>query len=502
MTGSVLRRALALGLLALLGGCDSAPPLIPWDGSTRRDAGVREDSGPLPRVDSGTDAGPPPSALVRFVHAAPGAPIVDFRAGGRRVVQDVYYRSATPYRRVAAGSGVLAAFDMDAPESEIARVERAFEDGARYLAILHAPAGAPEIVVVEDTEPSAEGTSVRVVNATEDAATLDVDLDGEGRVPEVEGIERGAISAWMEVGRVRPVVSLSSGSVEPFTLTEEVVPWVQDRALLVIVGRPNAARPSAPEGLSILLVLGATVDASPFFVLRPDPRLAILQASPLLGASSVEVHPNSGADAIAVAEGMQFGDFVETTAPPGRSFVVFQPPDVFFGPQVIVDLLAGHRYLMVTRGDPDQWGPARFDGEVIREGLEGDRFVVVHASPDAPGPARFYTEDGSSFAPIAGLAPLSFGERGPVRGVALDPSARVGIAREDRTTPNVWFDAPQDVGARGYLVVAGSYFAEADARDALRALWVWAPVDGAWSSAAVVRDASSGPLPDEAPPEE
>lgn len=503
-TRTMLRLALLrlTGAALLLAGCDGGPPLIPPDPDAGpRDGGLRADSGPLPRVDAGTDGGPPPSALVRFVHAAPGTPTLDLRADGRTVAHDVYYRSASPYRAVGVGEVTLAAFDAADPEgAPITSIDGVFEDGVRYVAVVHDPADAPPTLwVVEEGEPTVGGLAVRVLNATHDTASLDVDLDGDERALEVDDLAAGAASDWVGVGALRPVVT--AGASEPFTLTTDVQPWLRERALLVITGRPTSARPSELAGLSIVLVLEATETASPFFVLRPDPRLAILQASPRLGPSVVTVRPNSGESELVVASALAFGALVETVAPPGTSSVQFQPPDVFFGPSVQVDLLPGHRYLLVTRGDPDRWGPDRFGGELIREAQEGDRFVVVHASLDAPGPARFYSED-TAFAPIAQLDALSYAQRSAGRGVPIDPSQRLGLAREDRTAPNVWFDAPATVGTRGFLVLGGSYFAASDARDVLTAFWVWAPVGERWSLSAVPRDASSGPLPDEAPPAE
>lgn len=504
-----MNRALTLFMLAALAlaACDG-PPMIPReDASTPEpDGGTPEvDSGPLPTVDGGTDAGPPPAALVRFVHVAPGTPSVSFRASGHLVAPDVYYRAATPYRRVATGEGSLSAVDDDgATLAESASED--FEDGARYVAVLVDPADAdPTITIARETDPTVtDPLAVRVLNAT-DGATLDVDLDGSLRAIEVDDLAAGAWSDWIGLAEgvaLRPVVASDAVGTEPFSIAEAVQPWVAEatRALVVVAGRPLDALPSETEGLSIVLVLDATAEASPSFILRPDPRLGILQASPRLATSHVYADPSSGGDRTEIVPAIAYGDFVEAIVPPGRSFVNFVPEGELWGPQVNVDLLPGHRYFMVTRGDPASWGDDRFGAEVVRDAIEGDRFVVIHASPDAPT-VRWYAETApSTYTALDQIAPMPYAERTAARGVALDPAQRLAIAREDRTEPNVWFEVPRSSPARGFVVLAGSYLADASLPQAITTFWVDAPARGAWSATRTTTLPGSGPLPDEIPP--
>ncbi|MCZ7683015.1 MAG: DUF4397 domain-containing protein [Sandaracinaceae bacterium] len=499
------RARFALSTLLFFAGCDG-PPIIPTpDAGGDPDAGSPEtDAGPLPTVDGGTDAGPLPAALVRFLHVAPGTGIVSFHASGRLAAPDVYYRAATPYRRVAPGEAVVSAVDESG--AAIAESDSAtLEDGARYVAVLvDPPDGEPAITLAQETDPTtSEPLAVRVLNATD--ATLDVDVDGEGSEPDVPALESSAWSAWIglrEAGELRPLVA--AGEAEPFSITEPVQPWVEASAsaLLVLAGRPSDALPSEPEGLSILLVLEATEEASPFFVLRPDPRLAILQASPDLAPAQVYAEPSSGGDRVDLARSIGHGELLEATMPPGRSYVGFVPEGELWGPQIGVDLLPGHRYLMVTRGDPGSWGDDRFGAAVVRDALEGDRFAVLHAAPDAPG-LRFYEEaTAGTFTPLTQIAPLAYGERTAARGVELDASRALALSREDHTEPHVWFEVPRSPGVRGFAVAAGSYFADPAARDGLAIFWVWAPARGAWTATRSAALPGSGPLPGELPPEE
>lgn len=498
------RARFALSALLVLAGCDG-PPIIPTpDAGGDPDAGSPEpDAGPLPTVDGGTDAGPPPAALVRFLHVAPGEGAVSFRASGRLVAPDVYYRAATPYRRVAPGEVVLSAVDASGTiaESEAATLE----DGARYVAVLvDPPGGEPLITVTEELAPtSSEPMAVRVLNATD--ATLDIDVDGQGREPDAPALAPSAWSAWIglrEGAALRPIVG--GDDVDPFSITEAVLPWLEPSAsaLLVVAGRPSDALPSEPEGLSILLVLEATEEVSPSFVLRPDPRLALLQASPEVEGARLRVESSAGGERVDLVESVTFGELLEVTVPPGRSYFEFVPDGELWGPQVNVDLLPGHRYLMVTRGDPSSWGEDRFEAVVVRDALEGDRFAVLHASPDAPA-VRFFAETSAgTFALLPQIAPLAYGERTAARGVELDASRALAVAREDRDEPHVWFEAPESPGARGFAVLAGSYFADPERGGGITTFWVRAPARGAWSATRSAALPGSGPLPEELPPEE
>ena len=500
-----MKVVLALSLLLVLTACDGAPLIPPEEDASvpESDAGPVRDGG-LPRVDAGADGGPPPAALVRLIHAAPGVPAVDLRAAERRLAPDVYYRAATPYARVAPGEVALAVTSEEG-ETIAASAPQPLADGARYLAILMAPPGEDlRLMVLEESAPPAtELLSVRVVNATHETPTLDLDLDGAPRELEVDDLAAGAASDWIAIDPsvLRPAVL--AGEVEaPFTITAEVAPWLAatDRAIVVVVGRPIAARPSEIEGLSLIVVLEATESASPAFILRPDPRLAILHSAPRLPTVSASASHASGGDPIPLAETFAYGELIEATLAPGQSYVSFLPEGALFGPQVSVDLLPGHRYLLITRGDPERWGDERFEGTLVRDAIEGDAFVIANASPDTPGAMRWYTEAASAWTAVEGLHPMEYGGRSVARGVAIDPALRLGVAREDRSAPNVSFDAPASPGARGFAVLAGSYFAAADAPDAQALFFVWAPEDGAWTVERIAPSAGSGPLPDEPPP--
>lgn len=491
--------ALLFALFFGLFGCDE-PPLLPSDASIGEpdsgpsDAGPPPDA-PLPKVDAGTDAGPPPAALVRLLHVAPGHPTVDLFAQDHITLFDVYYRAATPYARIPVGAGVLSVKDASTPEGEplATSAEHPFEDGARYLALLSAKDGEPTLEVFEESAPDAgEPFSVRVLNATHDTATLDVDLDGEPTELEAGELEAGAWSDWiaLEPAALRPMV-LSADDAEPFTIDGTVAPWLTevDQALLVVAGRPVDARPSDAEGLSLVLVLEATETASPFFILRPDPHLTILQASPALPTSEVAANPSSGAATIAIAPALGYGELVTARLPPGRSFVRFTPEGELFGQQDSADLLPGHRYLMVTRGTPN--GSPRFEATVVREAIEGDGFVLINASPDSPEPVRWYTETApdswTALDPI-----MAYGERSVARGIALDPTQRLGVAQADASSPELSFVAPSSAQPRGFVVLADAIAAEDADEDALTAFWVWAPPGQPWTH---TRAELSAPLP-------
>ncbi len=492
-----MKRALVLLALAAT-ACDGAPVIpMPDAGSPTPDAGpIEHDAGPLPRVDGGTDAGPPPAALVRFVHAAPGTETVSFRASGFLAAPDVYYRAATPYRRVSAGEGVLTAVTGAAVVAESER--HAFEDGAHYVAVLIDPSDAePTIAITEEAEPAGDDPiALRVLNATDGA--IDVDVDPDARGAEITELAEAEWSEWVglaDASALRPVVG-----DEPFSITMPIQPWVAEatQALLVVTGRPSSALPSETEGLSILLVLDASEEASPFFVLRPDPRLAILQASPRLPTSAVWADPSSGGARVDLAPAIAYGEFIERTMPPGPSFVSFVPEGELWGPQVNVDLLAGHRYLLVTRGDPGSFGDDRFEGELVRDAIEGDRFVVIAAASDAPALRWFAETAPDTYTAIDALASLPYGQRTAARGIVLDPAQRLAVARDDRSEPNVWFEAPT-VGPRGFVVLTGSYFADPSAPDALTTYWIDAPARAEWSASRAAALPGSGPLPDELP---
>jgi hypothetical protein len=210
---------------------------------------------------------------------------------------------------------------------------------------------------------------------------------------------------------------------------------------------------------------------------------------------SVSASPASGGDPIPIAEAFGYGELIEATLPPGSSFISFLPEGALFGPQASADLLAGHRYLMITRGDPESFGPGRFEATLVRDAIEGSGLVVMNASPDTPGAMRWYSEGaGSLWTPIDALLPMEYGGRSVARGVAVDAGAPLGVAREDRSTPNVFFAAPSAAGDRGFAILAGSYFAASDAPDAQALFWVWATAGFAWTVERIAPSAGSGTL--------
>lgn len=500
-----MKRALVAFLVPLLVSACDDPPTIPEHDAgpdAGPDAGSAPTDGGLRTVDSGTDAGPPPAALVRFVHAAPDAPTVSFHASDYLVAPGVYYRGATPYVRVRAGEGVLAAVDAD--EATVAQSgTHNFEDGARYVATLIDPPDAePTIAVERETEPSgSDPLSVRVLNAT--GRALDVDVDGQGAEPEVDDLAPGAWSDWIglpESSSLRPIVT--AAETEPFSIVDALRPWVDAsaRALLVVTGRPDEVLPSETEGLSIVLVLDASEDASPVFVLRPDPRIAILQASPALATAQVWADPSTWSERHDIAPAIAYGDFVETRLPPGAYFVGFATEDQPWGVTVRAEFIGGHRYLLVTRGNPESYDADRWGAFIVRDAIEGDRFVVLHASPDAPT-LRWYAETApGTFTPLEQFEPLAFGQRSHARGIELDAAQALAVAREDRSEPNVWFEVPSPAPARGFVVLAGSYLAGPSAADGITMFYVDAPARGPWSVTRVAATPESGPLPDELPP--
>jgi hypothetical protein len=321
--------------------------------------------------------------------------VLDVYANGRISAFDVHYRTATLYVRVPAGTGVISVTAADEPpENAIATSdELTFEDGARYLALLVQPTDSePELrIFAEDDPPEPGSFAVRVIGATDDVPAINLDLDSDPTLVEVEGLAPWTATDWIPIDpfALRPAMVLAKGAVELFTIDDVVGSWLgeTDRALFVVVGRPSSSLPSRVDGVSILVVLPPPTESSnPYFVLRPDPRLAVLHATPRLAPS--EVAAVAGSVEVPMASALAFGELAEAIVPPGGVGLRFTPEGELFGPWLSIDLVAGQRYLAVVRPDPNEWDPDRVGVTLIRHAIDENAFVVVDSSLDTPGAIR------------------------------------------------------------------------------------------------------------------
>ena len=172
------RRTARLGLVlaALLGAASC--------GSEPQEQQVRT------RTEQGQSTAPPgtvaeqrDNALVRTLHAIPGAPPADLFAGETKIFDSVAYKTVTPYREVADDDLTLRARNAGSEATaSVAEQRFNFEGGLHYTVIALPPNNGDSpgrlLVLADNLAPPPEGKArVRAVQASPDAGELDVYLD-------------------------------------------------------------------------------------------------------------------------------------------------------------------------------------------------------------------------------------------------------------------------------------------------------------------------------------
>lgn len=164
-------------------------------------------------------------ALVRVIHAVPGAAGVDVFADDTKVFTNVAYKSVTPYKELSDDRHTFkirpAGKDTVEP---LAENSEGLSGGKHYTVVAMADAaGKPTLYVYNDNiTPTSGKAEVRVIHAAADAGEVDVYAkEGDKKL----------------FGGVNALKETSYTSVDPMTATIEVRPEGKTNSVLTL---PNA----------------------------------------------------------------------------------------------------------------------------------------------------------------------------------------------------------------------------------------------------------------------
>jgi hypothetical protein len=184
-------------------------------------------------TNAGTSTAPPAkeaekhdAALVRFIHAVPGAAGVEVFASDTKVFNNVAYKSVTPYKELPDTRQTFRVRPAGQDSAQpLAENSEGLSGGKHYTVVAMADTNLkPTLYVYNDnlTVPSSGKASVRVINASPDVGEVDVYAK--------EGNKKlfGGVNALKET---------SYTDIDPMTATLEVRPAGKNNAVLTM---PNA----------------------------------------------------------------------------------------------------------------------------------------------------------------------------------------------------------------------------------------------------------------------
>jgi hypothetical protein len=438
--------------------------------------------------------GPPPAtgtATLRVVHASPDAPAVDIYAEGLAtpLFTDLAYGSATEYVEVDEGTYNIQIRAAGAPASEAP----AFETGDLQLmdgdvitavaaGLLASQDAADRFRVLPLAEafdmPASGYARVRVVHASPDAPTVDVDVGDDGSA-EITGLARfantGASGVDLPAGTLLSVGILAGGDrVTGFTLPA-LPAGVEIFAIATgLVGQSDIGAEDAFQ----LLAIGE--DGSAGFVPQDPPvadsaMMRIVHASP--DAPAVDIYVEG--KVLPAISALSYGDASAYLTVPATSlnFQVRAHPSAVTDPVVYetggLALSADQEITAVAAGFLGSTDTAdEFRVLPLLEGFgpaASTRVRIVHASPDAPTVDIDVGDDGSS--EITGLA--RFADTG-AEGVVL-PSGealQVGVVASGGPRVTAFTTPALPDGEELFVIATGSTTRPADAADGFALLAV------------------------------
>ena len=413
-------------------------------------------------------------AMLRVVHASPGAPAVDVYAEGvaAPLVAGVAYLETTPYLDIEPGTyniqlRAAGAAPTSPPAYETGDV--AIPADATITAVAMGLLGSSDdadrlrvVPFVEDfTMPGGGQAAVRVIHASPDAPAVALDIGNDG-TPEVTDFARFAETG--QAGVALPAgtnlnVGIRAGS-PPARVTAFTTPALANGEYFLIATGLLAAKPNADQAFGLLAV---GPDGSVGLV-RQDPVVHVLHSSP--DAPAVDVYV--GGSDTELVDNLSFGELSPPVQVPPAAYTL--DVRVWDGGAVAASvttpaLMAGERYLAVASGfvggDAPDFTLLPYSDQFGAPGAPLLR--VIHASPDAPA-VDVGTWDGTTFTALAPFRGLAFGDASAADGTQVGPgSLTVGVAAENTTAPVATFDVTVDGDLAAFAVAAGSLTAKGEA---------------------------------------
>lgn len=412
-------------------------------------------------------------AKIRVVHASSSAPAVDmYPAGGSTpIVSNLAYGKATDYLELppgtlkidirAAGSPASATPVFTTPDLSLAADKK-------YTAIAAGDIGSSKeedkfrVLALEEGfgAPASGNARVRIVHASFDAPTVDVDVGNDNPAnAEIKGVARfadtGASGVDLPAGAPAQVGIAAGGK----TVTAFTAPPLPAGAEIFVVAAGQLgklAREAAGFQLIGVLPTGGTTVA-----IKQNPRVYALHASPDAGnvdiyAGTTELVDNAGFGAMAplqVPPGTYALDFF-----PGQAGPTPKPTSAPAASATTPALDAGQSYLAIAAGELTATTPT-FALMALQEGFALDdsakgRVRVVHASGNAPavdiGPASGGNVTTKVFTNV------KYKDASPAEGSSLDAGAlTLGVAATSSPATAAEFPLTIAAGQRTFGVAAG-----------------------------------------------
>lgn len=397
-------------------------------------------------------------ASLRIVHASPGAPAVDVFADNVLLVSDLAYGQVSPYVDVNPGTYNIvvrvAGTDTVVYESD----PLAFLTDARITAVAAGTVGSTDPADAFRVLPLFEAftdygapASVRVVHASPDAPTIDVDVGDDGTV-EIATLTR--FEATPPEGIALPATSLQLGIVaNGARLTAFTTPTLPDSDLFVIAIGLLSDLPRESTGFDLLVVGPGGVIA----LVRQNPTVYALHASPDAPAVDIRLGNDTLFPDVAFGQLSQAqlipGDYALSIFPAGGTTQVATGD--------LPALLAGERYLTVALGmltpvaDEPALQLATYIDEFVVDG--NPRLRAINVSPDAPL-IDISTVTGNVLSTPTLVRNLAFSEATAAEGVAVPASSSVniGVAAASTTTPVAVFTLDTTGIPRAFTLTAGA----------------------------------------------
>ena len=458
---------------SLLGGTEGSDDGASDESGGSDDLGDAESDG----VDDGADdsddnATPEPAegnALVRVIHGSPDAPAVDVYVEGsdEPVIAGLAYTETSEWIEVPEGDYNFQVRAAGSPSTETPVYETgalALEDGAAVSALAAGLLGGEGdhafrvLPLVEDWDNAlADQARVRIVHASADAPTVDIDVHVDGEI-EIAGLGRFGETGPDGVG-LPADQSLRVGFVAEGELATSVTTprfGAGDEVILIATGLLSSLS-RQDDGFSVL----AVGPEGTIGVFGQDPEVVALHASPDVGEIDV-----CAGDTL-LASHITFGQLAGARVSPGTYEVaLYASPSNCGGEPLVTDstgeLEAGQRYLAVATGE---LAPA--PGEPPLQVVP----YQEHFSLDQGDDAALRLAHGAS-APevdvgvvtggaIEGGNLLMEGLKWPELGdeFFLQPlTYQIGLAPAGSglpATPVASFHVPAEAGTRGWVLAAG-----------------------------------------------
>lgn len=440
------------------------------------------------------------SAMVRAVHASPDAPAVDIYLEGKIFpsASNVRYGAATAYLTIPAGSrniqlraypsAVTDPIVYETGPVDVIADQKITAVAAGFLGSTDPSERLRILPLVENFGPS-QSALVRIVHASPDAPTVDLDVGDDGSA-EVTSLARfadtGQAGIALPAGQALQVGVLVAGGPRVTAFTTPALP---DGEEIFVIATGSLTQPAEDEGGFVLLPVTST-GSLPF--LKQNPVFYALHGGP--DAPAIDIYDRTNAS-IPVVENLGFGELSAPVQVPPGSYA-FDLHATGQGTPIYgfdVDLRGGGTYLAIAAGEMDSNDP----GGAFRvlpfqhsgvAAIESPLIRAIHASGDAPlvdiGTVDIGTGDMDSII----FPNMAFSESSePFQGTEVPVgNLSIGVAPQGEDTPVATFNVTISPGQQVFAIAAGALVPDPGV-EAFRLLIVVAS-EQPWSATEVMPD--------------